>query len=527
MINRYNRKQEPIPVVPRTMRIVNADGTVTRSGQLLLEQLQNVGISGPYIRTLDLFDVTPGAAIAPFVPIYQPGPAVRAIGVLRLPISADLVIAISRNDETTPLFTFTFPAGTATATDVVMDLSHITFEDLDVLIPSILASDSSSDTDGIATLTIEWIPFDGATSNGSGGGGNGTGTGPAGPQGPPGPEGPTGPEGPPGPIIPATATVLGGVKIGANVNVQPDGTISVAGPPPISTYQTPWLQDIDGAEFNLNNAGHIGVGTAATTRALTIQSGIVNSFDIAATNTSPLATLGTVLQNDQNDLVQFGLGGSLIPSTNLRRMTFLLSTRDVIFGVGASLTERMRLTVTGLGIGLTAAYPLDVAGDVNITGVYRVNGVPISTGSQTPWLSDIDGANHTLDNIAAVLFRSPSGGDVHALGAALFLRGDTGVSIASGAGQMTIANGYTYNYQFMQVFGLFKVSSADNTIHPLSVLESGLVGINNEFPAYAMDIVGDCNITGEYRVNGVPVVVTAGVVEQLAQRVRTLEEKLR
>ena len=38
--NRNNLKQSPIPVVSRTMPIVNPDGTVTRSGQLLLEQLQ-------------------------------------------------------------------------------------------------------------------------------------------------------------------------------------------------------------------------------------------------------------------------------------------------------------------------------------------------------------------------------------------------------------------------------------------------------------------------------------------------------
>lgn len=37
-----NPKRTPIPVVPMTMKIVNPDGTPTRSGQLLLEQLQSV-----------------------------------------------------------------------------------------------------------------------------------------------------------------------------------------------------------------------------------------------------------------------------------------------------------------------------------------------------------------------------------------------------------------------------------------------------------------------------------------------------
>src|SRR5215472_9462259 len=178
-VNAYNLKQTPIPVVPRTMPIVNADGTVTRSGQLLLEQLQKTS-AGPYIRTLDLFDVTPGTDIAPFVPIYNPGPGIRAIGVLRKAITADLVITITRNAETSPLFTFTLPAATAIATDVTLDISKITFKDLDVLKPSITASDSSSDIDGVATLTIEWgaLGTGGTSTNGrgsSGGGGGGGG----------------------------------------------------------------------------------------------------------------------------------------------------------------------------------------------------------------------------------------------------------------------------------------------------------------------------------------------------------------
>src|SRR6516162_7421001 len=47
-VNRNNLKQQPIPVVPRNMAIVNADGTPTRSGQLLLQQLQQTSVGyGP------------------------------------------------------------------------------------------------------------------------------------------------------------------------------------------------------------------------------------------------------------------------------------------------------------------------------------------------------------------------------------------------------------------------------------------------------------------------------------------------
>src|SRR5215471_8846703 len=37
-VNRNNLKRQPISVVPSRMQLVNADGTPTRSGQLLLEQ---------------------------------------------------------------------------------------------------------------------------------------------------------------------------------------------------------------------------------------------------------------------------------------------------------------------------------------------------------------------------------------------------------------------------------------------------------------------------------------------------------
>jgi len=41
-LNRNNLKQSPIPAVSSRMKITNPDGTPTRGGQLLLEQLQNV-----------------------------------------------------------------------------------------------------------------------------------------------------------------------------------------------------------------------------------------------------------------------------------------------------------------------------------------------------------------------------------------------------------------------------------------------------------------------------------------------------
>jgi len=214
-------------------------------------------------------------------------------------------------------------------------------------------------------------------------------------------------------------------------------------PTPIS--QSPWTSNIDGAGFNLNSAGAIGIGIAAGAHSITIQDATANSFNILAINTNPAATSGMTLQNDSSDLVQFGLGGSNVGSTAVRRLTFLLSTRDLMFGAGTGFVERMRIVAaTGnVGIGLTpnSAYKLDVAGDCNLASgsLYRINGVQhthaaaditsgviaparlgtgtpsasnylrgdgtwaaVAAGSQTPWTSDIDGGGFTLTNVARI-----------------------------------------------------------------------------------------------------------------------------
>ena len=65
--NRNNLKQTPIPVVSRTMPIVNADGTVTRSGQLLLEQLQaSTTIEGTHANRPDPSTVPDGSLYVEF-----------------------------------------------------------------------------------------------------------------------------------------------------------------------------------------------------------------------------------------------------------------------------------------------------------------------------------------------------------------------------------------------------------------------------------------------------------------------------
>jgi hypothetical protein len=62
------------------------------------------------------------------------------------------------------------------------------------------------------------------------------------------------------------------------------------------------------------------------------------------------------------------------------------------------------LNAGGVGVGKIPAYAVDAIGDVNVTGAFRVNGVAIPTTqmAQTPWVSNIDGGNFTLTHVSAI-----------------------------------------------------------------------------------------------------------------------------
>ena len=60
-----------------------------------------------------------------------------------------------------------------------------------------------------------------------------------------------------------------------------------------------------------------------------------------------------------------------------------------------------------VGIGTTTpSSKLTVAGDVNITGQYLVNGTPISAASQTPWVGDINAAGYNLNYLGNILLNA-------------------------------------------------------------------------------------------------------------------------
>jgi hypothetical protein len=241
-------------------------------------------------------------------------------------------------------------------------------------------------------------------------------TGPQGPLGPTGPPGPTGPQGPSADLT----NLLPGTCISLVQNPGPPATVTISAN--VACIQSPWVTNIEGASFSLNNVWAIGVGTASipTTARVYIQSsGFQDGIQIRNASTNAYASVGLV--NDQGHFLQLVMNGSA--STVGETAALSASNSPLVFLTQA--VERMRIMTAGnVGIGLSApAYKLDIAGDVNATGCYRINTVPFACGdgsgialsnittinnapigsfSQTPWLQDIDGANYKLNNAGGI-----------------------------------------------------------------------------------------------------------------------------
>jgi hypothetical protein len=171
--------------------------------------------------------------------------------------------------------------------------------------------------------------------------------GPIGPQGPAGPIGETGatgatgaqgPKGDPGPsfiLTTATGVRLGGVKIGANINVLADGTITVADPYTLSTASSSVLGGIKvGANLTINGDGVLsGVATPLTTATSTSLGGLkvgnglssigdgtvsISSAPVSSTAVASITIIGDstsgTIGNPQTALWKFTKGWLELPS---------------------------------------------------------------------------------------------------------------------------------------------------------------------------------------------------------------------
>jgi hypothetical protein len=123
---------------------------------------------GVFWRTLLVKDSTVGVNIADELVAQGTGNAAKVVAVLRQPITAALVIAI--NLDGVILTTMTIPASTAVNTLVeqpFLPAPGPTITAGQILSWDILASDGSTDIDGVASFTLIWPAASSSSGSGS------------------------------------------------------------------------------------------------------------------------------------------------------------------------------------------------------------------------------------------------------------------------------------------------------------------------------------------------------------------------
>ena len=400
----------------------------------------------------------------------------------------------------------------------------------------------------------------------------------------------------------------------------PDGTVQLTALTKAQA-QSPWLSDIDAAGYSLialyklginsgfiewrNNGGsRLGyLGFSETNVPLTLENGAdftVNGGNVGIGTADPqykLDVAGTAritgnayIQNASDSGGQLSIGQSggnggyaylylnrkgsggypaaiVFQNAGVDKATIFNPDDDSLrFATGAGTW----MHISGGGnIGISnnnPQYKLDITGDINITGLYRVNGVPISTGgggiAQTPWLSNIDADGYNLTDLGILIFRSQGGtgapahmytyagnlefwtgnasrifikesgnvgigtadpqykldvaGDIRC--ATLFPTGDIHFAGGKGLAYHAPAGGLRWqlctlgaesggNTGTDLLLGRYDDSAAYAGSPIFIRRSSGFVGINSSGnPQYSLDISGDCNLSSGsvYRINGVP-----------------------
>ena len=143
-------------------------------------------------------------------------------------------------------------------------------------------------------------------------------------------------------------------------------------------------------KMRITSTGSVGIGTNAPLEELHMHNSTLAqqvALQLTDGTTTATASRGIVLAKTTNQdlsIINYQSGKDVI-----------ISTSPTTTG---TITERVRLLANGnLGIGVTnAGYKLDVSGDVNITGTYRVNGNAFTTSQ---WTTTGNNIYYTTGNV--------------------------------------------------------------------------------------------------------------------------------
>jgi hypothetical protein len=265
------------------------------------------------------------------------------------------------------------------------------------------------------------------------------------------------------------------------------------------------------------NIGNVGINTTSPSQKLDVNGAIKTSGNLFAVNNTPFSTNGTITVHDTVGLVLKG-----ITSFTFDFSIYSPGTVGSVLMANPTGTTNIIFPSGNVGIGLSApAYKLDVVGDINITGSFRVNGTPIGTGGGgvsgsgttnylSKWSSSTGITNSQIfDNGSQIGFKtnSPYYGFDYQLATSIRLGyfigsidgtdnapafiAHNGTGIVSG----TIPMGYSASkfVWYIATEEAFRVTASRQLLVGTS---SGVTG------GGIMQVNGDVNISGSFKING-------------------------
>ena len=293
-------------------------------------------------------------------------------------------------------------------------------------------------------------------------------------------------------VVTTAAQTFAGSKTFAN-SLAITGDVNITGSylvngAPFIVAQSPWLVDIDAATHRLDNVKAIGVGAPAQDQvgvylSTPITGGIVEA--LLGVSKNPTGHMGALFQNDSNHTFALRLYGSQSGITpNLARLE--IAGADLSFAIGDranDVIEQMRITqagYVGMGTGNPSAF-LTVAGS---------RATAYSADDAATW-ADVLSENWTTAAGAATgigfsIVTSPFIGDRTVVAGIAAVRNSSAADADTSLAFITRAPGSP---------------SAER----MRITAAGLVGIGLLPAVYSLEVSGDVNVTGVYRVNGVPI----------------------
>jgi len=177
----------------------------------------------------------------------------------------------------------------------------------------------------------------------------------------------------------------------------------------ITSFQTPWLSNIDAATFQLNNVSKVGIGIASPAVLLHVNTTVASSASQVRLTNNATGDLSMVAYSQSNQLIYFGSYSDAAgnnQSTGTQWFAINVTNNTAYFQGWPNTTpgslvpnskHMMSLDLLNGRVGVrqpAPAYVLDVTGDCNITTNLRLPGLPSAApaaGSKQLWYDAADG----------------------------------------------------------------------------------------------------------------------------------------